>query len=254
MTGLIVILCLILIIMVVGIVIFLYIRNRAREFSRELFGTEDIKKAAKELQVEYSSTPKSVSAMTSLLLPKISEDFPDFNYNEMKVRATNVLTSFLAAITAGSVGLLKDGNAELKQKLTDYIGSFTEKNLREHFDSVQLHRTEISQYRKSEGRCIITFQTSLECFRYTTDLSDGSIKSGSTEYKYQTRYNVDLIYIQDRSKIKSEFDHALGVNCPNCGAPLSSLGAKTCAYCGTPIVTFEFYAWTFNNIEEVSIE
>lgn len=203
------------------------------------------------MQVEYATTPKSVSAMTSLLLPKISEDFPDFNYNEMKARANNVLTSYLAAITAGSVGVLKDGNEELKQKLSDYIGNFTARNLREHFDSVHLHRTEISQYRKSEGRCIITFQSSLECFHYTTDLGTGDIKDGSNEYKYQTRYNVDLIYIQDRSKVENELDHALGINCPNCGAPLTSLGAKTCEYCGTPIVAVNLYAWTFSNIDEV---
>ena len=251
MISIIVILVLILIIMVIGIVAFLYLRNRAREFSKELFGTEDIRKAAKEMQVEYATTPKSVSAMTSLLLPKISEDFPDFNYNEMKVRANNVLTGYLAAVTQGSVGVLKDGNAELKQKLTDYIGSFTAKNLREHFDSVHIHRTEISQYRKSEGRCIITFQSAVECFHYTTDLGDGSVKDGSKEYKYQTRFNVDLVYIQDRSKVENDLDHALGINCPNCGAPLSSLGAKTCEYCGTPIVAVNLYAWTFNNIEEL---
>lgn len=251
MAFIITILVLILMIMVIGIVAFLYVRNRAREISNDLFGTTDLKKAAQEMQVEYSSTPKSVSAMTSLLLPKISEDFPDFNYNEMKVRANNVLISYLGAIGQGSAGALKDGNAELKQKITDYIGSFTTRNLREHFDTVHLHRTEISQYRKSEGRCIITFQSSLECFHYITDLGDGSVKEGSKEYKYQTRFNVDLIYIQDRSKVENELDHALGINCPNCGAPLSSLGAKTCEYCGTPIVAVNLYAWTFNNIEEL---
>ena len=154
------------------------------------------------------------------------------------------------AISQGSAGILKDGTTELKQKLTDYIGNLTAKDEREHYDSVHIHRTEISQYRKSEGRCIITFQSSLECFHYTSDLSDGAVKSGSKEFKYQTRFNVDLVYIQDRDKVENELDHALGINCPNCGAPLSSLGAKVCAYCGTPIVEVNIYAWNFNNVEE----
>ncbi len=250
MTAIIVFLTLILIIMVVGLSAFIYIRNSARKFSRELFGTEDLSKAAKDMQIEYSSTPKSVSAMTSLLLPTISQDFPDFNYNEMKARANNVLNGYLMAISQGSAGILKDGTTELKQKLTDYIGNLTAKDEREHFDSVHIHRTEISQYRKSEGRCIITFQSSLECFHYNSDLSDGAVKSGSKEFKYQTRFNVDLVYIQDRDKVENELDHALGINCPNCGAPLSSLGAKVCAYCGTPIVEVNIYAWNFNNVEE----
>ena len=121
MTAIIVFLTLILIIMVVGLSAFIYIRNSARKFSRELFGTEDLSIAAKDMQIEYSSTPKSVSAMTSLLLPKISQDFPDFNYNEMKARANNVLNGYLMAISQGSAGILKDGTTELKQKLTDYI-------------------------------------------------------------------------------------------------------------------------------------
>lgn len=49
-----------------------YIRNKVRETSRTLFGTSDITQAAKQMKQEYSATPKSVSAMTSLLLPKIN--------------------------------------------------------------------------------------------------------------------------------------------------------------------------------------
>ena len=41
-------------------------------------------------------------------------------------------------------------------------------------------------------------------------------------------------------------------NCPNCGAPLTSLGAKHCEYCGTPIIEYNIKAWTFSNIDEVN--
>lgn len=63
------------------------------------FGTPDITQAARQMKQEYSTTPKSVSAMTSLLLPKIVSDFPDFQYDEMKERAENVLTQYLRAVT-----------------------------------------------------------------------------------------------------------------------------------------------------------
>ena len=75
--------------------------------------------------------------------------------------------------------------------------------------------------------------------------------AGSKEYKYQTRYNVDLVYIQDRNLVEDERDFALGVNCPNCGAPLSSLGAKVCAYCDTPLIEINIHAWSFVNVSEV---
>lgn len=229
-----------------------YARNKLKEFVFSLFGTSDIHKAAKQMKQEYSTTPKSVSAMTSLLLPKIVADFPDFQYNEMKDRAENVLTSYLRAIDARNSSLLQEGNTELKNQLENHIQMLSAKDLQEHFEQIRLHRTEISSYRKSEGRCIVTFQSALECYHYISSISDASaVQEGSKEYKYQTKYNIDLIYIQDRNLVENELDHALGVNCPNCGAPLSSLGAKVCQYCDTPIIEINIHAWSFSNIDEI---
>ncbi|MDD6069251.1 MAG: zinc ribbon domain-containing protein [Clostridiales bacterium] len=246
----IIILILILAIIISVICIINYIKRKTRQVSRALFGTSDITQAAKQMKQEYSTTPKSVSAMTSLALPKIVSDFPDFQYDEMKERAENVLFSYLRAVTAKNLSILTDGNTELKQQLENHIQMLSAKDLREHFDQIKIHRTEICQYRKTAGRCIITFQSALECYHYITDNSS-SIKEGSKEYKYQTKYNTDLIYIQDRNLVENELDNALGVNCPNCGAPLSSLGAKVCEYCGTPVIEINIHAWSFSNIEEV---
>lgn len=227
-----------------------YLQRKTREVSSALFGTPDITQAARQMKQEYSTTPKSVSAMTSLLLPKIVSDFPDFQYDEMKERAENVLTQYLRAVTEKNTAILTDGNTELKQQLDNHIQMLSVKDLREHFDQIKIHRTEICQYRKTAGRCIISFQSALECYHYITD-SSSTIKEGSKEYKYQTKYNTDLIYIQDRSLVENELDNALGVNCPNCGAPLSSLGAKFCEYCGTPVIEINIHAWSFSNVEEI---
>ncbi len=227
-----------------------YIKHKTQEFSRTVFGTENILEGAEKMKQEYATTPKSVSAMTSLLLPKIVTDFPEFQYDEMKERAENVLTQYLRAITENSTGILTDGNMELKQQLENHIQMLSVKDLHEHFDQIKIHRTEINQYRKTAGRCIITFQSALECYHYITD-SSSSVKEGSKEYKYQTKYNTDLIYIQDRNLVENELDNALGVNCPNCGAPLASLGAKFCEYCGTPVIEINIHAWSFSNVEEI---
>jgi len=69
--------------------------------------------------------------------------------------------------------------------------------------------------------------------------------------KFQAKYNIDLIYIQDRNLVNNELDQALGLNCPNCGAPISSLGAKVCEYCGTPVIEINIHVWSFSDIEEV---
>ncbi|NLL77651.1 MAG: zinc ribbon domain-containing protein [Clostridiales bacterium] len=65
------------------------------------------------------------------------------------------------------------------------------------------------------------------------------------------KYNIDLIYIQDRTLVEDERDYVLGLNCPNCGAPIAGLGAKVCEYCGTPVIELNIKVWTFSDVREV---
>lgn len=247
--GIIFILVLILIIIACVAVAYFRIKSKVQDFSREVFGTSDIREGFKQVEQEYAATPKSVSAMTSLYLPKIKRDFPEFQYDEMKVRAENALTSYLMAIDRLNVGLLKENGQELKDKLEMRIDMLKASGRREYFQNIKLHRTEISNYRKQNGRCIITFQSSVQ-YNYRFETEDGIPVEGSSGGLKQSRYNTDVIYIQDRELVKEERDLSLGINCPNCGAPVSGLGSKVCEYCGTPIVELNIYAWTFSNIEE----
>ena len=152
----------------VGIAVLgIYIKVKISNYSKELFGTSDLKKVAHDLQVEGSTTPKSVSAMTSVYLPQIVRDFPDFNYNEMKSRANSLLVSYLRSIDENKVLDLEYANEELKNRLEKYLGMLNEQDIHENFDMIKIHRTEIMSYRKDPGRCVITFQTALECMHST---------------------------------------------------------------------------------------
>lgn len=233
-----------------GIVVVKRLKRQMQIFSRQAFGTSDLMEGFRQVEQEYSSTPKSVSAMTSLYLPKIKKDFPEFQYDEMKVRAENALTSYLLAVDTMNPGAFREEGEELKDKLEMRIEMLKASGQREHFRNIKLHRTEIANYAKRNGRCIITFQTSLQ---YLYSREDESVQaSQSGQLTTQAKYNVDLIYVQDRNLVREEHDMSLGLNCPNCGAPLSGLGSKVCEYCGTPVVELNIYAWTFSNIQEVS--
>ena len=248
--GIIIILILMLIIIACVAVVYFRMKRKVQDFSREVFGTSDIREGLKQVEQEYSATPKSVSAMTSLYLPKIKRDFPEFQYDEMKVRAENALTSYLMAIDGMNVGLLKEDGQELRDKLEMRINMLKGSGRREHFKNIKLHRTEISNYQKRNGRCIITFQSSVQ-YNHRLETEEGVLVEGCKDCLKQSRYNTDVIYIQDRSLVEDESDFSLGLNCPNCGAPISGTGSKVCEYCGTPVVELNIYVWTFSNITEV---
>lgn len=231
-----------------------YLRRKARQFSHSVAGqlirsvtngNSDFNEMRKE---ELASTPKSLSAVTRLMLPRITADFPAFSFDEMKHRAEQVLTSYLRAISQKDTSLLSEGSNELQAKLANHIASLDSDNRKETFEQIRIHRTEISNYMKTAGRCVVTFQSAVECKHYIEKA--GQLVAGSKDYKYQTRYEVELVYIQDRELVEAETEKALAMNCPNCGAPLASLGAKVCEYCDTPLVEINILAWTFFDVAE----
>ncbi len=245
--GLIIILILLLILVGIGFYAYHTIKNKVRNFSNQVFGTPSLSQGIAQMENEYAVTPKSVSAATSLYLPRIEKDFPDFHYDEMKSRAENVLISFLRSIDAGNVSVLTEGTAELKDQLQLQIDMLRGRDEKAHFDNIKIHRTEIYQYRKAKSRSSVVFQSAVEYYYYR--MRDGQVVEGSKNVKTQAKFDIECIYIQDRDMVADVRDAALGVNCPNCGAPISGLGAKICAYCDTPVVELNIKSWNFSSVK-----
>lgn len=249
MIGTIVILVLLLSLVGIGYYAYRTIRRKIKGFARMVFGTDSLARGIGQIESEYATTPKSISAATSLYLPQIMRDFPDFHYDEMKERAENVLLSYLRCIDAANTALLTEGIEELKDKLRMEIEMLKSQDERAHYSQMKIHKTEIAQYRKQKGRCSIIFQSAIEYYYYKE--KKGNIQAGSRSVKTQAKYSMECIYIQDRNLIEDTRDFALGVNCPNCGAPLSGVGAKVCAYCDTPIMEFNIRSWNFSEVKQI---
>ncbi len=245
------IIMLVTVLVLVGIGFYAYrtIRNKVRGFSQMAFGTNSLSEGFRKTEQEYASTPKSVSAATSLYLPQIMRDFPQFHYDEMKERAENVLVSYLRSLDAGSASILTEGMQELKDQLAMQIQMYDNEGVRVNYDLIKIHRTEINQYRKRNGRCSVVFQMAVE-YNYFKE-KDGRVIAGNRNVKTQERYNVECVYIQDRDFVENHNDASLGLNCPNCGAPLTKLGAKVCAYCDTPIIEFNIHSWNFSDVKQI---
>lgn len=212
----------------------------------------DITKAIKgtdfsEIEVEIETTPKSVNGMTSLCLPRITADFPEFNWHEFKQKAQNMLISAFRAISEEDISCVENASSDLSDQIGLIIDANRDAHLREYYKDVKIHQTEIKDYRKMGGNCIITLQSAVGMIHYKTKA--GGVCEGSDTNMCQKRYNIELLYVQDESKI-AYGQKALGNNCPNCGAPIKDLGSKTCPYCGCGVETVNVRAWVINRYFE----
>ncbi len=223
------------------------------------------------IQFAPESKPRSISDMTSVYAPAIARDFPDLNLQQLISSAENKLCSALNAISAESgesggyayasgedtvgtrdfsgeinaggnlfMGVTPDFAAQIKRQ-TDALSA---EGKSEHFQKVKIHKTGINSYRKTAGTCEIILQTAIEYLHFINQ--NGRVVSGSSETIEQARYDLSLLYIQDETRLPSAITNAIGVNCPNCGAPVSGLGRKTCEYCGTVIQSIDMRIWRMN--------
>lgn len=90
--------------------------------------------------------------------------------------------------------------------------------------------------------CIIKLQSAVEYYYEDTGQSQPDNR------KTQTRYDMELVYIQDLTKVK-DLATAVGVTCPNCGAPITRLGSKFCEYCGTGITPVDVRVWKLHRVQ-----
>lgn len=223
------------------------IRTKIESFSRAAFGTKSLVEGLEQQADLIAETPKSVSGMTRIFEPQIQKDFPDFNLVQFKNKAENMLISALQAISAGNVSLLRETSNELTEQVRNQIQANAAEGVTETYRQIHIHRTEITNYVKREGKCIITFQSAVEYFHYKE--KDGRVTDGDKERKQQTKYNIEVMYIQNEKLAK--LDNAVGTTCPNCGAPIVKLGALYCEYCGTAVTPINLKVWTLHRYYEV---
>lgn len=139
-----------------------FVMFKIRQISREFFGTSNLIEGLKRQEALEDDTPKSVSGMTRVELPRIEKDFPEFHWPEWKQRCENQLKSFLEALEHRDLSYLGKVSVSLKDQVRLKIEEMEEKEIREEFDAIHVHQTEISRYDKNPGKCRIRIQSSVE--------------------------------------------------------------------------------------------
>lgn len=222
--------------------------REAQLLSKHGLDPENMRSTVELVNQMRVNNARPVMAMTSMYLPRIVEEFPDFNFEEIRERSEVMLTSYLRAIDQNNPSLFKYGSKELEQTLRSKIEMNIDAGLEENYDLIKINRTEIAKYLNTTGRQTIYLQSSVECVHYT--LKDGVVVSGNRDQKYQTRFEIELVYVQDAALVDNDNERVLGVNCPNCSAPVTKLGHKYCEYCGSRLIDYNAKTFSFVSIAE----
>jgi len=184
---------------ILGVIIFLtilfvIIKNKIMNILGK-FGFNNFNQLANEIkkgEIEARTTPKHTPGMTKLLIPKIVKDFPNFNEKELYNKVETSLLLIFNSLEKLSV----DNNESLiliKEKLKEKINDMKENNISEKYYDIKFHNHALKYYKKDSSTLNITVSTSLEYFYEKKQ--NNKVIIDYTDYKKQTLYTIDFIYI-----------------------------------------------------------
>lgn len=220
------------------------IKNILKRLGYSNFKT--LKEEIKKGEIESKTNIKHVTGMSKLLIPRIIKDFPNFSETELYSKTESALLAIFNSLETKKLS----NNTELvliKEQLFEIIKDYKESKINVTYDDVKFHSHALKYYKNSNGALNITVSTSLEY--YYTKTQNGKVLYENKGYKKQTRYTTEFIYVYDPSKIvKSKT--LIGINCPNCGAPVKELGNKKCSYCASSLEDINLKSWHISSYKE----
>ena len=229
----------------IGIIVFIlfllfgyfYITYKIKRITKTYFGTTDLKKSLELSKLEDIETPKSLGSLDSLYLTSFKKDFHDMNLNELKRLSESFILEIFDAIENKSINKLSNKN----EKIIAFVNSKIDdlKTIDVKYSNIKIHNTVLNKYDVKDGIANLYLATSFEYY----EIIDGIKK------KVQNRIKCEYIYIIDSKEVKENMK-ALGLNCPNCGAPITSIHHKKCSYCKSGIVDFIKKSFVLNDIYE----
>ena len=176
---------------------------------------------------------------------KIRKDFPDLNINELKSSAESNIRNILHAIETKNKDDLKNKNDRIYAFAENKIEDLKDNKVR--IDNIKFHKTVLNKYMKNNNVATMNFQTSMEYFYK---------KNNEIGRKIQVRFDTEFIHVIDTSAYGPKI-RTLGINCPNCGAPVKDIDNPHCEYCTSGIIVptsgveLVKRVWFLDNIKEV---
>lgn len=231
---------------IIGVILFLLIiyfriRNKIKGHLSDL-GFNNISELKEEINkgdLAAKMDHKHVTGMTKLLIPKIVKDFPNFSEDELYNKVETSLLLVFSSLENKEVKV-NDELILVKDKLKEQISDMRSSKTDVKYDDIVFHEHALKYYKNTDGVLNITVSSTLEY--YYTKTMNGKIIDEYKDYKKQTRYTTEFIYVYNPEKIVRT-QSLIGINCPNCGAPLKDLGKKKCSYCGSGLEDINLKSW-----------
>lgn len=243
LTLLIILLSIIAIIALIILFIYFKVKKTLKQTGMN-YNLSSLMNEFKNASYEVKNNPKSISGMTRLIEPRILNDFPSFNKNELYTKCESNLRTIFKVLESNDVTGLSDLpllEESLKKIVTDNLESKKEVE----YGNIQFHEFAIKGYEKKDGAATIEIAATLQ-HSYRETLNNKIVKD---EELVQKRYSCKFVYIYDELKFDSS-EYVLGINCPNCGAAVTKLGNKSCSYCHSQIEDINLKSWHMSSYKE----
>lgn len=117
----------------------LYFIYRAKKTMKDIFGTSNLKELASQRKEQEENTPKSLGGTTSLILPRLSKDFPELSWSVLRGMGEEELVKYL------------------KEK---------------EYTDIKIHGTVMSDYTKRNGLCQVTMKSAVQYYREGQKIQD----------------------------------------------------------------------------------
>ena len=180
----------------------------------------------KKADLEAETTPKSLSSAEPLLLDRIRRDFPEYNPELIRQRVMQDARTFYESARASKC-LYADGiSDQLRERLVTFLPPDVAGDIR-------VHKAALSAYDDTSRDRVLTFQAAAS-FKDPA----GTVRQRRLILKYLAAWSTDTMTGVKRA------------NCPNCGAPVPTVGAKVCQYCGTALKVWAGTGWLLTDLRE----
>lgn len=177
-------------------------------------------------EIIAETSPRSLSSMEQFLIPKIMKDFPEYNNTVILDRVKKDAKLYYESAKAGRALY----TAGISNALRDRLDGTLSKTV---VGEIFVHKAVLHAYDSISRDRAITFQAAA---KYRS--LHNETKQCRLTLKYLAAYSDNI-----ESDIRD-------FNCPNCGAPIPSLGEKVCLYCGTALKVSAGLRWVLVDITE----